>query len=325
MSLMKNGARRLLCVALVAVPAGAALAQAYPGKPVRLIVPSSAGGGTDIVARILAPRLTERLGQQVIVDNRPGAGTMIGIELAAKSPPDGYTLLMGLSTLAINPAMYKKVPYDAVRDLAPISQVIAAPNMLVVHPSVPARTVKELIAFGRARPGQLNYASAGHGTNPHLSMELFLSMTGLKMVHIPYKGLAPGIVDLLAGHVSLATATMLTGLPHVKSGRLRCLGTTGARRAAVLPDQPTVAEAGVSGYEASQWYGVLAPAQTSKEIITRLHAELARILQSPDMRERLVADGTDPVGSSPDEFARYIRDETVKWAKVARAAGIKPE
>jgi tripartite-type tricarboxylate transporter receptor subunit TctC len=185
--------------------------------------------------------------------------------------------------------------------------------------------VKELIAFARARPGQLNFASAGTGTNPHLSMELFLSMTGLKMVHIPYKGLAPGIIDLLAGHVTVATATMLTGLPHVKSGRLRCLGTTGAKRAAVLPDVPTVSEAGVPGYEASQWYGLFAPAQTPKDIITRLHGELIRILQAPDMRERLIADGTDPVGNTPEEFGRYLREEIVKWAKVAKDAGIKPE
>jgi tripartite-type tricarboxylate transporter receptor subunit TctC len=315
-----------LFAATIALSVGAAWAQgAYPVKPVRLVVPSSPGGGTDITARMLAPRLTEALGQQVVVENRAGAGTMIGIEVVAKSPADGYTLLMGLSTLAINPAMYKKVPYDAVRDFAPISQIISAPNMLVVHPSIPVKTVKELIAFTRARPGQLNYASAGHGTNPHLSMELFLSMTGLKVVHIPYKGLGPGMVDLIAGHVSLATATMLTGLPHVKSGRLRCLGTTGAARAAVLPDYPTVSEAGVSGYEASQWYGVLAPAQTPKEIITKLNADLVRILQAPDMKERLVADGTDPVGSSPDEFARYIRSELAKWGKVARDAGITPE
>jgi tripartite-type tricarboxylate transporter receptor subunit TctC len=315
-----------LFAAAIALSAGGAWAQVgYPVKPVRLVVPSSPGGGTDITARMLAPRLTEALGQQVVVENRAGAGTMIGIEVVAKSPADGYTLLMGLSTLAINPAMYKKVPYDAVRDFAPISQIISAPNMLVVHPSIPVKTVKELIAFTRARPGQLNYASAGHGTNPHLSMELFLSMTGLKVVHIPYKGLAPGIVDLLAGHVSLATATMLTGLPHVKSGRLRCLGTTGAKRAAVLPDQPTIAEAGVPGYEASQWYGVLAPAQTPKEIVTRLNAEIVRILQAPDMRQRLVADGTDPVGNSPDEFASYIKSELTKWGKVARDAGITPE
>jgi tripartite-type tricarboxylate transporter receptor subunit TctC len=316
----------ILFAAMMALAAGGTWAQAgYPAKPVRLVVPSSPGGGTDITARILAPKLTERLGQQIVVENRAGAGTMIGTEVVAKAAPDGYTLLMGLSTLAINPAMYKKVPFDPVRDFAPISQVIAAPNMLVVHPSVPAKTVKELIAFARARPGQLNYASAGHGTNPHLSMELFLSMTGLKVVHIPYKGLAPGIVDLLAGHVTLATATMLTGLPHVKSGRLRLLGTTGAKRAAVLPDEPTVAEAGVPGYEASQWYGVLAPAQTPKEIVARLHAEIVRILQAPDMKQKLAADGTDPVGSSPEEFARYIRSELTKWGKVARDAGIQPE
>jgi tripartite-type tricarboxylate transporter receptor subunit TctC len=315
-----------LLAATIALAAGGAWAQqAYPVKPVRLVVPSSPGGGTDITARLLAPKLSEALGQQVVVENRAGAGTMIGTELVAKSPPDGYTLLMGLSTLAINPAMYKKVPYDSVRDFAPISQVISAPNMLVVHPSIPVKTVKELVAFTRARPGQLNYASAGHGTNPHLSMELFLSMTQLKVVHIPYKGLGPGMVDLVAGHVSLATATMLTGLPHVKSGRLRCLGTTGAQRAAVLPEYPTIAEAGVPGYEASQWYGVLAPAQTPGEIVTRLHTEVVRILKTPDMKQKLAADGTDPVGNSPDEFARYIKSELAKWGKVARDAGIKPE
>jgi tripartite-type tricarboxylate transporter receptor subunit TctC len=315
-----------LCGAAAFAVAGAAFAQApYPSKPVRLVVPSSPGGGTDITARLIAPGLSERLGQKVVVENRAGAGTMIGGEVVAKAAPDGYTLLMGLSTLAINPAMYQKVLYDTVKDFAPITQVISAPNMLVVHPVVPAKTVKELIAVARARPGQLNYASAGQGTNPHLSMELFLAMTGTKMVHIPYKGLAPGIVDLLAGHVTVATATMLTGLPHVRSGRLRILGTTGAKRAGVLPDIPTVAEAGVPGYEASQWYGVLAPARTPQDIIAKLHAEIVHILQSPDMKKRLAADGTEPVGNSPAEFARYIGEELVKWAKVAKAAGIKPE
>jgi tripartite-type tricarboxylate transporter receptor subunit TctC len=323
---LDNTLRALCGTFALLIGMGAAWAQGgYPAKPVRIVVPSAPGGGTDITARIVAPRLAERLGQQVIVDNRPGAGTMIGGEVVAKSAPDGYTLLMGLSTLAINPAMYKKVLYDPVNDFAPITQVIAAPNMLVVHPVVPAKTVKELIAFARVRPGQLNYASAGQGTNPHLSMELFLSMTGLKIVHIPYKGFAPGIVDLVAGHVSLATATMLTGLPHVRTGRLRLLGTTGAKRAAILPDAPTVAEAGVPGYEASQWYGVLAPARTPQGIIAKLNAEIVHILQTPDMKKRLAADGTEPVGNTPDEFGRYIKEEIVKWAKVAKAAGIKPE
>jgi tripartite-type tricarboxylate transporter receptor subunit TctC len=317
---------RLACAALAAAAAGAAFAQAgYPSKPVRMVVPSSAGGGTDIVARIIAPELSKRLGQQVIIDNRPGAGTMIGIEVAAKSPADGYTLLMGLSTLAINPALYKKVPYDAMRDFAPITQAISSPAIMVVHPSVPVKTVKELIAFARARPGQLNYASAGTGTYPHMTMELFLSMAKLKMVHIPYKGSGPAMIDMVAGHVAVMAGTILTGIPHVRSGRLRGLGVTSAARSAVAPDIPTIAEAGLPGYEATQWYGVLAPARTPKEIVTRLHGEVTRVLQQPEIKERLAGDGVDTVGSSPEEFARYIQSELTKWAKVARDAGIQPE
>ena len=322
---MKNGARCLLCATLIAVPASLALAQGYPSKPVRIVVPSSAAGGTDIVARIISPRLSERLGQQIIIDNRPGAGTMIGIEVAARSPADGYTLLMAPSTLAINPAIYKKVPYDALRDFAPITQTVSSGAILVVHPSVPVKTVKELIAFTRARQGQLNYASAGAGTYPHMSMELFLSMAGLKMVHIPYKGTGPAMIDMLAGHVAVMSATILTGMPQIRSGRLRGLGITSAARSPIVPDIPTIAEAGVPGYEAVQWYGALAPAQTPKEIVARLHAEITRVLQMPDVKQRFAGDGADPVGSTPEEFGRYIRDETVKWAKVARSAGIKPE
>ena len=325
MSLMKNGARCLLFATLIAAQAGLALAQGYPSKPVRMIVPSSAAGGTDIVARIISPRLAERLGQQVIIDNRPGAGTMIGIELAAKSPPDGYTLLMGLSTLAINSALYKKVPYDPVRDFAPITQAVSSASIIVVHPSVPVKTVKELIAFARARPGQLNYASAGTGTYPHMTMELFLSMAGLKMAHIPYKGTGPAMIDMIAGHVATTAATILTGMPHIRSGRLRGLGITSSARNAVVPEIPTVAESGLPGYESVQWYGVLAPAKTPKEIITRLHGEITRVLQQPDVKERIAGDGADPVGSTPEEFARFIQSELTKWAKVARDAGIKPE
>ena len=316
----------ILTCAFAAIAIADAAAQApYPNKPVRMIVPSSAGGGSDIVARIVAPRLGERLGQQIVVENRAGAGTMIGTEAVARATPDGYTLLMGISTLATNPAIYRKVSYNALTDFTPITLVLSAPNVLVVHPSLPVKNVKELVWFSEARPGQINFASAGTGTNPHLTMELFLSMTKLKMVHIPYKGSAPAIIDLVAGQVPVSMATMLTGLPHVRSGRLRALGVTSAQRTAVARDVPTIAESGVPGYEAVQWYGVLAPAQTPKDIVTRLHRELVAILQSADVKERFAGDGGDPGGNTPDEFARYIRTETEKWAKVAKAAGIKPE
>ena len=313
----------LLIVALTG--AASATAQNYPARPVRLIVPSSPGGGTDISARIIAPKLSEYLGQQVVVENRPGAGTMIGGEAAARSAPDGYTLLMGISTLAINPAIYRKVPYDALKDFAPISQAVALPNVLVAHPSLPVKTVRELVAFSKARPGQINFASAGLGTSPHLSMELFLSMTGLKMVHVPYKGSGPGVTDLVAGHVPLMMPNMLSALPHIKSGRLRALGVTSAKRASRASDIPTLAEAGVPGYEAVQWYGVLAPAGTPRAIITRLHAEVVRVLRQPDIKERFLSDGAEPVGSSPEEFAAFIRAETAKWAQVIKDAGLRPE
>jgi tripartite-type tricarboxylate transporter receptor subunit TctC len=315
----------LACALLWCALGDAAAQSAYPVKPVRLIVPSSAGGGSDIVARTVAPKLAERLGQQIVVENRAGAGTMIGGEAAARAAPDGYTLLMGISTLATNPAIYRKVPYNALTDFAPISLVLSAPNILVVHPSLPVKTVKELIGFARAHPGQLNFASAGTGTNPHLCMELFLSMAKVKMVHIPYKGSAPAMIDVVAGQVPVSMATMLTGLPHVRAGRLRALGVSGAQRSAVAPDVPTISEAGVPGYEAVQWYGVLAPAQTPKEIVARLNRDLVAVLHSPEVKERFAAEGAEAAGNSPEAFARYLRSETEKWAKVARAAGIKPE
>ncbi|MGQ0752771.1 MAG: Bug family tripartite tricarboxylate transporter substrate binding protein [Betaproteobacteria bacterium] len=320
-----RNASHLAATALLAVTAGAAHGQAnYPTRAVRIIVPSSPGGGTDILSRLVSPGLSERLGQTVVVDNRPGAGSIIGNDVVAKAPPDGYTLLMGISTLAILPAMHKKLPYDAMRDLAPVTQVIAAPNILVTHPSMPVKTVKELIAFSKKRPGQINYGSAGLGTNPHLSMEHFLSMTGVKMVHVAYKGLGPAMIDLVAGQVQTAISTMLAGLPHVKSGRLRALATTGSKRSSSLPDLPTVAEAGVPGYEAVQWYGLFAPAKTPREIVTKLNEAMKSTLQSPATKERLAADGTEAVGSSPEEFARFLRSETEKWGKVVRSAGIQP-
>ncbi len=319
--------RTIACAAalLVLTTPFASAQTGYPTKPIRLISPASAGGGTDIIARILAPKLSERLGQQVIVENRPGAGTVIGIDYVAKAPPDGYTLLLGLSTLATSPALIKKLPYDSVRDLAPISQVAASPNVLVVHPSVPVNSIKELIAFARARPGQLNYGSAGIGTNPHMTMALFLSMTSLKMVHIAYKGSAPAVTDLLGGHVAVMSATALTGMPHVRSGRLRGLGVTSSKRSAVAPELPTLDEAGVRGYEATQWYGVLVPAGTARELISRLHTELIRVLQLAEVKSRFSADGAEVVGNTPEQFGQLIRTEIVKWGKVARDAEIKQE
>jgi tripartite-type tricarboxylate transporter receptor subunit TctC len=314
------------CVLLMSAMLAAASVQAqYPNRAVRMVVPSSAGGGTDIIARVVAPKLTERLGQQIVVENRPGAGTMIGGDVVAKAPPDGYTLLMAVSTLATNPVIYKKVPYNAITDFAPITLVLSAPNILVVHPSLPVKTVKELIWFAQARPGELNFGSAGAGTNPHLSMALFLSMAGLKMVHVPYKGSAPAMIDLLSGQVVTMAATMLTGMPHVRSGRLRAIGLTGSKRNAAAPDVPTIAEAGVPGYEAVQWYGLLAPAQIPKDIVVRLNREMVAILQLPEIKERFAADGGDAAPTTPEEFGRYIRSETEKWARVAKAAGIRPE
>ena len=316
----------LVCAAAGALITGNVSAQApYPSKPIRVIVPSSAGGGTDIIARIVSPKLNERLGQQIVIENRPGAGTMIGGDVAAKAPPDGYTLLMCVSTLATNPVIYRKVPYNALTDFAPITLVMTAPNLLVVHPSLPIKTVKELIWFAQARPGELNYGSAGAGTGPHLSMELFMSMAKIKMVHIPYKGSAPAMIDLLGGQVVTMASTMLTGLPHVRTGRLRALGVTGVKRNAAAPDVPTIAEAGLPGYEAVQWYGMLAPANTSKDIVARLNREMVAILQTADVKDRFANDGGEAAPTTPEEFGRYIRSESEKWMRVAKAAGIKPE
>jgi len=309
---------------LLALPAANAQ-QAYPARAVRLVVPSAPGGGTDITARIMAPKFSEYFGQQVVVENRAGAATMIGGEMVARSAPDGYTLLMGISTLAINAAMYKKVAYDALKDFAPIAQVVTLSNVLVTHPSLPARNVKELVAFAKSRPGQVNFASAGVGTNPHLSMELFLSLAGLKMMHVPYKGSGQGIIDVMAGHVPVMMPAVPTALAYIKNGRLRPLGVSGAKRSQAAPDIPTIAEAGIPGYEATQWFGILAPAGTPRAIVDRWHRETVRALKDPEVRDRLVADGADPVGSTPEEFAAYLRAETIKWAKVVKAIGIRPE
>ena len=312
-------------LAWLLVAAGAHAQQDYPARPIRIVVPSSPGGGTDILARQIAQKLTERWGQQVIVDNRPGAGQMIGIDLVAKAAPDGYTLVMTATPLALNTVLYKKVPYDPVRDFAPISQVAAMPNIIVTHPALPARTVRELIALARSRPGQLVYASSGVGTGPHLSMELFLTMAGVKMGHVPYKGTNPGMIDTMAGQVQVLMSTLLPPLPHIKTGRLRPLGVTSSKRVSSLSDVPTIAEAGVPGYEVVGWYGMAAPANTPRDVINKLYSEIADILKSPDTRDKLAADGAEPVGSTPEQFAAFIQSEIDKWSRVVKSSGIHVE
>jgi tripartite-type tricarboxylate transporter receptor subunit TctC len=315
-------ARCTLSAGLIAASI-AAYAQDYPVKPVRLVVASTPGGGTDISARLIAPKLSEYLGQQVLVENRAGATTTIGVNFVVRAAPDGYTLLMGVSSLTINPHILTNIPYDAVKDLAPVSQVVVAPNIMVSHPSLPARSVKELIAFARARPGQLNFAAGGAGSSQHLAIELFLSMTGLKIVHVPYKGQGPALLDVMAGHVSLMMANVISALPPVRNGRIHALGVTGLQRATVAPDIPTIAEAGVPGYEVVQWYGVLAPAATPRDIIAKLHAGTVRAVQDPLVRQRIVSDGGEPVGNTPEDFAAIIRADFRKWGDVIRKAGIR--
>lgn len=305
--------------------AAPAYSQSYPARPIRVVVPNAPGSSADIVARLITPPLAKRLGQRIVVDNRAGAGTMIGGEVVAKSPPDGYTLLMGLSTLAINPVMYRKVPYDAVRDFASITQVISLPGMLVSHPSLPARSIKELIALAKARPGAIEFGSTGQGTYSHVTTELFVSMAGIRMLHVPYKGTGPALAAVLAGEVAAAGLNILSALPHIRSGRLRALGVTSTRRAASAPEVPTVAEAGLPGYESVQWVGLLAPVGTSPEIIGRLYTESAAVLRAPEIQERLAQDGAEAVASSPAEFAAYIRSETLKWATVLKNAHIEPQ
>ena len=310
----------------LALAATGAVAQgpAFPVKPVRIVVPSSPGGGTDILARVLAQKMAESLGQQFVVENRPGAGQVIGIEAVARAAPDGYTLLMAASAIVIAEVIYAKPPYETLRDFAPVTLVASLPNILVVHPALPAKTVRELVALAKTRPGQLNYSSAGNGTSPHLSMELFRLMAGITLTHIPYKGTGPATVDLIAGQVQLSMPNVLTALPQIKGGKLRALGVTSTRRATGLPAIPAIAET-LPGYEAIQWYGLLAPAATPREIVARVQSEMARILMLPEVKERLAADGADAVGNRPEEFAAYIRAELAKWGKVVKTGGIKLE
>lgn len=315
----------LFGAASVCVSLDAAAQGIYPAKSVRIIVPTAPGGGSDSVSRLLAAELGKRWGQSVVVENRAGGGTIVGSEMVAKAAPDGYTLLMSPSTLATNPTSYKKMPYDALRDFAPITQTIQVPNLMVIHPSVPAQSVKEFIALAKSRPGDLLYASAGHGTNPHLTVELFTSMAGIRLSHIPYKGSLPGIVDLVGGRVAMsATSSAPVLIPHIKSGRLRALGVTTAKRTQAMPEVPAIAET-LPGYESVQWSGMLAPAGTPREIIDKLYKDVTAFITTPEVRARLLNENFEVVGSTPEQFAAFMKTETVKWAKVAKIAGIVPE
>jgi tripartite-type tricarboxylate transporter receptor subunit TctC len=305
--------------------AGGAGAQSYPSRPVRIVVPSPPGGGTDIVARVLAQYFSSTMGQQFFVENKPGAGNMIGIESAARAAPDGYTLLFVPSTLALNSVMYKKVSYDPVRDFAPITLAAAANNVLVVNPAVPAKTLVEFVALAKQKPGQLTYGTPGIGTSPHMSMELLKSLAGIDLQHIPYRGTAPAMTDVISGQISAMFSNALTAKPQIETGAIRALGVSGRKRSAALPDIPPIAEAGVPSYEATQWYGLVAPAGTPADILARLHAEATAALKTRDMQEKLAGDGAEPVGTTPAEFAAHIKTELEKWAAVARAAKIEPQ
>jgi tripartite-type tricarboxylate transporter receptor subunit TctC len=302
-----------------------ALAQQYPARAVRLIVPFPPGGGTDTMARIVSPKLSEFLGQQVVSENRGGAGANIGAEIAAKSPPDGYTLMLATITNAIGATLYTKLNYDLVRDFAPITQLATTPHILVVHPSVPVKTVKEFTAFARARPEQITYSSSGAGSAAHLAGELYSSLTGVKMVHVPYKGGGPSMIALVGGEVSVCFATMPSAIGYVRSGRLRGIAVTTDKRSPSTPELPTIAETGVKGYEAGSWYGLSAPANTPPAIITRLHAETLKVLALPDVKERLFNAGFEIVTSTPEQFAAFTRTEIQKWGKIVKSANLKAD
>jgi len=323
----------LIAGAGIGLLAGAASAQgqaardaaAYPTKPIRFVVPSSVGGGNDVLARILGPRLSESFGKQIVVDNRSGAGGILGSDIVAKAPPDGYTMLIVAGGYALNPSLYASLPYDTLRDFERVSRIACAPNLLVVHASVPVSSVQELIAFAKARPKYLNYASSGVGTTSFLSAEIFRAMTGVEMVHIPYKGAGDSTAAAIAGQVHLIFSTPNALIPHARTGRVRALGVTSGRRLPVIPEVPTIAEAGLPGYDVNNCYGMLLPAKTPRPIIDKLHAGLVRILRLPEVRAQLESLGFEVTESTPEEFTAFVKAEMAKWSKALSAAGIKPE
>ena len=324
-SRMFEGYSKIVIALLLSLGAGRAQAQvpAYPSKPVKVIVALAAGSGADIVARIVTAKLAESLGQQFVIENRGGAGGNIGVEAAARTAPDGYTLLTIAAGQAINPALYPKLNYNLEKDFEPIGLMAFAPLILVVHPSLPVNSVRELIDFAKARPGKLDYASSGNGSSPHLAAEMFKAQAGVNIVHVPYKGSPQAVTDLIAGEVSLVLLAPSSVMPYVRSGRLRALAVCGRQRSAMAPGLPTMAEAGLPGFEAGTWTALLAPAGTSPDIVTRLNRELANIVRAPDVRDRLAAQGFDAVSSTPAEFAAYLRSEIAKWGKVVKATGVR--
>ncbi len=319
-----RGMLRWALGALFACIAMVVSAQSYPNRTIRLVVPFPAAGTTDILARAAAQKLTEAFGQSVIVDNRPGAAGNIGSDLVAKSAPDGYTLLMGtVGTHAINPSLYSKMPYDHVKDFVPVVLVAGVPNVLVVNPALPVNSVADLIKLAKDKPGQINFASSGSGTSIHLSGELFKTMAGVDITHIPYKGSSPALTDLIGGQVQIMFDNLPSALPQIKAGKLRAIAVTSSKRAPVLPDVPTISESGVPGFEASSWFGMLAPAGTPAPIVARINAEVNKWLQSAEAREKLLSQGAEAAGGSPQQFANHIRAESEKWAKVVKASGAK--
>jgi len=312
----------LFCHACVALSAAA---EDYPTQSIRLISPFTPGGGNDIVARTTAVEMSKNMGQALVVDNRPGANSIVGMELVAKAAPNGYTLIMASSAMAVNATLYPRLPFDTVKDFAPVSLAGSTPFVVAVHPSLPVRNIKELIAFAKRKPGELHYPSSGVGNSTHLAGELFSAMAHVSLVHVPYKGTAPGLTDLIAGRLSLVFNAPVSVLPHIKAGRLRPIAVTSSSRSLVLPELPTVAESGLPGYEANTWHGVLAPAQTPVTIVGRLNSEIIKALSSVQVKERFAAVGVEPKGNTPDEFAKYIQVEIGRWAKVIKSAGVKPE
>ena len=316
---------RWLTLAAALIAALPAAAQSYPVRPVRMIVPFAAGGNTDITARAIGTRLSEVFGQQVVVENRPGGATNIGTELVAKAPPDGYTILMGGATNAINMSTQAKPPYDTLRDFAPVILCVKGANVLSIHPSVPARNLKELIALARARPGQLNFASSGLGSSNQMAGELFKMMANVNIVHVPYKGNAPALTDTMAGHVEMMFSGVPALIPHIQSGRLRAIAIGSLKRFTAIPEVPTFDESGVKGYEATTWFGLMAPIKTPREIVARWNTEVGKILAAPDLKGRFINEGQEPMGGTQEEFSKFIRAEIEKYAKVVAATGMKPQ